>query len=323
MTDFLLFENLYKMIKDTPKPRMMFRKGITARGYFRPYMAFSDHTKAQLFDSPDRITPVTVRFSSMLGDNGTADTVRNIKGMDVKFSTSQGKYDMMCRSLSVAFINEPSKFEALRNAFTRRIPFDGINKAAFWRFITENPEAVNCGLRLFSHRGLSDSYIYIDMFSVNTVIWENKYGEKWLVRCRWKPIIERESEHHGRSTVMDLNTAEFLAGFDADRGLRQIASSIAKGSFPCFELQLQMMKYSRTAERLCIIPTLCWNEKLHPPVAAGRMTLQTLEENFRESELLSFAPGRTVEGIALCRNEMADFLDHLYRIEAAERGGIE
>ena len=322
MTDFLLLEKIYKMIKDTPKPRIMFRKGITLRGHFRPYMSFSDLTKAQMFDSPDRVTPVTVRFSSMLGDNGTADTMRNIRAMDAKFSTSQGNYDMMCRSLPVSFINDPMKFGSLMSAFSRRSAFDGVNRGAFWQFIVENPEAVNCVLRFFSCKGLSDSYIYIDMFSVNSVIWENCCGQKRLVRYRWQPFTVDSSAFCDKTTVMDMNTAEFLASYDPDRGLRQIISSLAKGSLPCFELHIQMKEYSPAAERTFSRQTLCWNEKLYPPVAAGRMRLETLEENCRKSELLSFAPGRTVDGIALCRNEMADFKDFLYRIEAAERGGI-
>ena len=320
MADFLLLEQLYKIIRDIPKPRVIFRKGIIARGFFRPYMSFSDYTKAQLFDSPERITPVTVRFSSMLGDRGTPDTVRNIKGMDAKFHTAHGNYDMMCRSLPVCFTDSVEKYEAFKEAFSRLNLFDGVNSSAFWRFIVDNPEALNCCLRFFSCRGLSDSYIYINMFSVNTVIWENEKGEKRFIRYRWCPVKEDGSRSDASRKFKDSNTAEFLAGFDPDRGFREIYADITEGRFPHFELQVQMMEDSSMFQKSCRRQTLCWNEKLFPVTSVGRMRLETLEENCRESDLLSFAPGRTVEGIELYRDEMSAFMDHFFRIEAIERG---
>ena len=320
MADFLLLEQIYKMIRDIPKPRVIFRKGIVARGFFRPYMSFSDYTKAQLFDSPDRITPVTVRFSSMLGDRGTPDTVRNIKGMDAKFHTAHGNYDLMCCSLPVYFTDSVEKLEAFKAAFSELNLFDGVNSSAFWRFIVDNPEALNCGLRFFSCKGLSYSYIYINMFSVNTSIWENEKGEKRYVRYRWRPVSENGSKFNADRKFTDCNTAEFLAGFDPDRGIREIYGNLIEGRFLHFELQVQMMEDNSIFLNTCSRHTLCWNEKLFPPTAVGKMRLETLEENCRESDLVSFAPGRTVEGIELCRNGISDLMDLFYRLESVERG---
>ena len=104
MTDFLLFESLHKMIKETQKPRLMHKKGTCVKGYFRPFISLSDLTEASIFNSVDNVTPVSIRFSSMLGDNGTADSRRNIKCMSVKFHSIDGVYDMICQSLPVFFI---------------------------------------------------------------------------------------------------------------------------------------------------------------------------------------------------------------------------
>ena len=46
MTDFQMLEHIQRMIKEMPRPRLLFRKGLTVRGFFRPYMSFADHTQA-------------------------------------------------------------------------------------------------------------------------------------------------------------------------------------------------------------------------------------------------------------------------------------
>ena len=118
MTDFQMLEQIQRMIKEMPRPRLLFRKGLTVRGFFRPYMSFADHTQAEIFSSTDEVTPVTVRFASMFGQKGTADTVRNIKGMSVKFHGSE-EYDMVCQSIPVFFIDEKQKLPAHKGVHTQ------------------------------------------------------------------------------------------------------------------------------------------------------------------------------------------------------------
>ena len=320
MTDFLLLEKIHKMIKELSKPRIMFRKGISADGFFRPYMSFSEYTQAKLFSSYDEITPVKVRFASMLGDKGTADTVRNIKGMNVKFVSAEGEYDMICHSLPVFFINSEDKFFDIKEAFTRREMFDGVNTDAFWRFLTENPESVNCAVRLFSQEGLSASYIDMKWFSVNSDVWENSTGEKCLVRYKWVPAADKIHKSEGKKR-MDRISAEFMAGFDADKALREMESAIEDGRFPEYELYIQMADYDSVSESEYLSRTLMWDEEKHPYAAAGVMKLTEIPQDRRKNcDLLSFAPGNTVRGIDICRDGFADIMNYICRLENAERG---
>lgn len=317
MTDFLLLERLHRMVKDIPRPRLMFRKGVAATGFFRPYMSFADYTEACIFGSFDEITPVTVRFAPMLGDRGTADTVRNIKSMSVKFRHEEGEYDMLCSSLPVFFINGEDKFFDMAAAFTKRECFDGINTDRFWRFVTENPEAVNCALRLFSYQGLSSSYIDMGWFSVDPVIWKNSRGEIFRVRYEWKPVLkERDKEK-----TLDRLSAEFLAGFDGDRASEELESVIEGGCFPQYELYVQLAECDEDPEEEYMRRTLIWDEESAPPVAAGVMKLTGIpEDRAGKHDMLSFAPGNTVKGIEMYHDGFSGMMNYLYRIEAAERG---
>lgn len=323
MTDFLLLEKLHIMIKEIPKPRLMFRKGISAEGFFRPYMSFSEYTEADIFGSFDEITPVTVRFSSMLGDKGTADTVRNIKAMGVKFHSSGGDYDMICHSLPVFFINDKDKILSLIKALTRKEYFDGINRNEFWRFVVENPEAVNCAIRLFSHEGLSSSYVNMQWFSVNLALWENGKGEKFPVRYKWIPVFDESSGLPTEEKRLDRISAEFMAGFDSDRASNELENAINSGYFPCYELYIQMMEESSISklDEQITSCTLTWDEEANPPVAAGVMKLTGIPEEYRaRNDLLSFVPGNTVKGIDIYRDEFVELINYIYQTEAIERG---
>ncbi|MFP1527552.1 catalase [Escherichia coli] len=55
--------------------RIVHARGSAAHGYFQPYKSLSDITKADFLSDPNKITPVFVRFSTVQGGAGSADTV--------------------------------------------------------------------------------------------------------------------------------------------------------------------------------------------------------------------------------------------------------
>lgn len=323
MTDFFLLEQLHRMIKEIPKPRLMFNKGISVRGFFRPYMSFSDYTKALIFSNSDEITPVIVRFSSMLGDKGTADTIRNIKNMSVKFMTDKGDHDVICSSIPVQFICDESKLIELVMMFSVRRYFDGINKSRFWQFIVDNPEALNGAVHLYSNEGLVKSYLNIKWYSVNTMIWYNDKGEKWLTRYKWLPVYD---DVNRTSKVIDLifrNEAEFIAGFDPDIAINEVERKIINKEYPAFELFIQMIKISCGTDSIFTDNTLIWDEKKAPYMAAGVMILDEMFANDPLEDSALYISANMIEGIQLCSNDLTDLIDHLSRFEALERGMIK
>ena len=325
MTDFQMLEQIQRMIKEMPRPRLLFRKGLTVRGFFRPYMSFEEYTQAEIFSSIDVVTPVTVRFASMFGQKGMADTVRNIKGMSVKFHGSE-EYDMICQSIPVFFIDEKQKLPELMRAFTRSEHCDGLNSRRFWKFVAENPESLHCALRLFSYEGIKGTFINVKWFSANTTVWENNAGEKSFVRYRWVPSCPAGNGVDGsasREKVNDRITAEFMAGFDCDTAFKELASDISAGRFPSFDLYVQIIPESEFDREEHTKHTIEWDEETVPCILAGVMRITELADD-RENvkDLTSFIPGRTVKGIELYRDGLEDMMDFLYRTEAMERGSL-
>jgi len=225
----------------------------------------------------------------------------------------------LCSSMPVFFINEASKLEKLMDAFTVNEAFDRMNSEKFWNFIISNPESLNCALRLFSHQGLSDSFINMKWFSNNTYIWKNSDNDRFLVRCRWYPIIE--DEDNAERKYLDRNIAEFMAGIDPDRAINDIKASIKKGLFPSYELQIQMMKYSEAVHEDNLKYTLKWDENVFPYVSAGMMKLISItEDHLNDCDRMSFAPSCTIKGIEIYRDDLSEIFDWIYKVEAAERG---
>jgi catalase len=67
-------------------------------------------TKAAFLNKVGKKTPLLIRFSTVAGERGAADTVRDPRGFAIKFYTEEGNYDMVGNNTPVFFINDPMKF---------------------------------------------------------------------------------------------------------------------------------------------------------------------------------------------------------------------
>ena len=320
MTDFFIVEEIQKMIKGLPKPRLFFKKGVSVRGYFRPYMSLKDYTKAALFMDQNEVTPVTVRFSSMLGDIGTADTRRNIKCMAVKFHSYGEVYDMICQNIPVLMTNDINDLSKAVDTYRTRAYFDGINRERFWGYISAHSASITFALMLYSYMGLADSFVDINMFSVNTYLMKNNDSHKCMVRFKWVPISEKLNRNADPDKVITVNTAEFIAGYDPDRAVNEIISRILTKRFPMFELHVQMIPVSKAGNKKYTDRTLLWSENEAPYMCVGMMVLDQIDDGRIDDPELYFLPANTVEGIEVYLDEMSQIYDFLLRSEAMERG---
>src|SRR6185369_34804 len=87
-----------------------------AHGYFECYESLEKYTAAALFAEAGKRTPVFVRFSTVIGERGSADTVRDVRGFAVKFYTDQGNWDLVGNNIPVFFIQDAMKFPDLVHA---------------------------------------------------------------------------------------------------------------------------------------------------------------------------------------------------------------
>ncbi len=95
LEDFILREKITHFDHERIPERIVHARGSAAHGYFQPYKDLSDITKAAFLCDPQKITPVFVRFSTVQGGAGSADTVRDIRGFATKFYTEEGIFDLV------------------------------------------------------------------------------------------------------------------------------------------------------------------------------------------------------------------------------------
>ena len=74
-----------------------------AHGYFECYESLEKYTRASLFSAAGKQTPVFVRFSTVFGERGSADTVRDARGFAVKFYTDEGNWDLVGNNIPGIF----------------------------------------------------------------------------------------------------------------------------------------------------------------------------------------------------------------------------
>jgi catalase len=85
-------------------------KGAGAHGYFEVTHDLSDITSSLLFTSVGKKVRATVRFSTVGGESGSADTARDPRGFAIKLRTEEGNLDWVFNNTPVFFIRDPAKF---------------------------------------------------------------------------------------------------------------------------------------------------------------------------------------------------------------------
>ncbi|MBU2288394.1 MAG: catalase, partial [Gammaproteobacteria bacterium] len=116
LEDFILREKITHFDHERIPERVVHARGSAAHGYFEVYKSMSQFTCADFLQDPDLKTPVFVRFSTVAGSRGSADTVRDVRGFSVKFYTREGNYDLVGNNIPVFFIQDAIKFPDLIHA---------------------------------------------------------------------------------------------------------------------------------------------------------------------------------------------------------------
>jgi len=76
LEDFQFIEKIAHFDRERIPERVVHAKGAGAFGYFQVYKSMANYTKAKFLQDPSKQTPVFVRFSTVAGGRGSADTVR-------------------------------------------------------------------------------------------------------------------------------------------------------------------------------------------------------------------------------------------------------
>ena len=119
LEDFILREKITHFDHERIPERIVHARGSAAHGYFECYRPLDEFTRASLFSEAGKQTPVFVRFSTVLGERGSTDTARDVRGFAVKFYTDEGNWDLVGNNIPIFFIQDAMKFPTWS---TRRSP---------------------------------------------------------------------------------------------------------------------------------------------------------------------------------------------------------
>jgi catalase len=296
LQDVHLIEKLAHFDRERIPERVVHAKGAGAHGYFQVYKSMAKFTCAEFLQDPKKKTPVFVRFSTVVGARGSADTARDPRGFAVKFYTDDGNYDLVGNNLPVFFIRDAIKFPDMVHAFKPApdtgFPTSSSANSRFWDFISLTPESTHMITWLFSDRGTVKSYRKMEGFGVNTYKWVNAKGKAVYVKYHWKPKAGIET--------IDRHEATRLAGEDPDIATRDLYETIASGKTVEYELYVQIMEIADELKQDFdpLDATKTWPEDKFPLMPVGKMVLNRNPENFfAETEQAAFCPASIVPGI--------------------------
>ncbi len=296
LQDHHLREKVMQFDHERIPERVVHARGAAAHGVFRGYGTASEISKAA-FLAADVETPVFVRFSTVLGSRGSADTVRDTRGFATKFYTTEGVFDLVGNNIPVFFIQDAIKFPDVIHAGKphpdREIPQAQSAHDTFWDFVSLHTEATHHTIWNMSDRAIPRSFRMMEGFGVHTFRMVDARGGTTLVKFHWKP----------KAGVHSLlwEEAQLLGGMDPDFHRRDLADAIEAGAYPEWELGVQTFPDTpeQTFEGIDLLdPTKIVPEELAPVQPIGLLQLNANPTNFfAETEQVAFHPGHLVPGI--------------------------
>src|SRR3954468_21664944 len=171
LQDHQLREKIMHFDHERIPERVVHARGSAAHGTFRSNGAATGVTCAA-FLAEGVETPVFVRFSTVLGNRGSADTVRDTRGFATKFYTEEGNFDLVGNNIPVFFIQDGIKFPDLIHSVKmepdRGYPQAGSAHDTFWDFASLMPESMHMLMWAMSDRAIPRSYRMIEGFGVHT-----------------------------------------------------------------------------------------------------------------------------------------------------------
>ena len=299
LDDFHLIEKLAHFNRENIPERRVHAKGSGAHGTFTVNRDITQYTSAKLFESVGKQTPIFMRFSTVGGERGSADTERDPRGFSIKFYTEEGNWDIVGNNTPVFFIRDPLKFPDFIHT-QKRLPQSNLKSAQMmWDFWSHSPEALHQVTILFSDRGIPDGYRHMHGFGSHTYSLISATGERHWVKWHYKT-------KQGIKNLAPADAAR-LAGTDPDYSQRDLFTAIEKGDFPKWRVCIQIMTEAQAAahHENPFDVTKTWSQKEYPLIEVGEFELNRNPQNyFAEVEQAAFAPSNMVPGVGLSPDRM-------------------
>jgi catalase len=311
LEDFILREKITHFDHERIPERIVHARGSAAHGYFECYESLERYTRASLFSEAGKQTPVFVRFSTVLGERGSTDTARDVRGFAVKFYTDEGNWDLVGNNIPIFFIQDAMKFPDLVHAAKPEphfaMPQAGTAHDTFWDFASLMPEITAMLMWAMSDRAIPRSYRTMQGFGVHTFRFVNADGESHFVKFHWSPLAGTHS--------LVWDEAVKISGADPDFHRRDLWEAIEAGAFPEYELGVQIFSEEQAEAYTFDVldPTKIVPEELVPVVPVGKLVLNRNPDNFfAETEQVAFCTAHIVPGIDFSNDPLLAGRIHSY-----------
>ncbi|WP_371918585.1 catalase [Pseudomonas sp. ICMP 460] len=299
LDDFHLLEKLAHFNRENIPERRVHAKGSGAHGTFTVTRDITEYSSAKLFESIGKKTATFLRFSTVGGERGSADTARDPRGFALKFYTEEGNWDIVGNNTPVFFIRDPLKFPDFIHT-QKRLPQTNLKSAqAIWDFWSLSPESLHQVTILFSDRGTPDGFRHMHGFGSHTYSLINARGERHWVKWHYKT----------KQGIKNLTPEEAtrLAGTDPDYAQRDLFTAIESGDFPKWSVNIQVMTEAQAAAHYenPFDVTKTWSQSEFPLIEIGELELNRNPLNyFAEVEQATFGPSNMVPGVGLSPDRM-------------------
>jgi catalase len=299
LQDAYLLEKTAQFSRERVPERVVHAKGGGAHGFFEVTEDVTDWCRADFLSKPGKLTPVFARFSTVAGELGSADTVRDPRGFSLKFYTEEGNYDIVGNNTPVFFIRDAIKFPDFIHS-QKRMPDTGLrSNDAQWDFWTLVPESAHQVTILMTDRGTPRSWRTMNGYGSHTFLWWNAGEERFWVKYHFKSV--QGIENFTSAEARDVTAR------DPDYHRRDLSDAIARGAAPEWRLEMQVMPFEAAADYRFnpFDVTKVWPHGDYAPIEVGRLVLDRNPENhFAEVEQAAFEPSNMVPGIGPSPDKM-------------------
>src|SRR5215472_4836298 len=266
LQDHYLVQKMAQFNRERVPERVVHAKGGGAYGVLEMTADVSQYTKAALFAKGAR-TDLLIRFSTVAGELGSADSARDPRGFAIKFYTTEGNYDLVGNNTPIFFVRDPQKFQDFIHSQKRRSDSHTRDNNMQWDFWTLSPETAHQVTFLMSDRGTPRSWRHMNGYGSHTFLWYNAAGERFWVKYHIKT-------DQGIQNFTNEEAAAMMAA-DPDCHLRDLRTAIDRGDYPSWTVQIQVMPFADAAGYRFnpFDLTKVWPHGDYPPIAIGKITL--------------------------------------------------
>ncbi|MRX07453.1 catalase [Pseudoduganella sp. FT25W] len=303
LQDFHLIEKLQHFNRERIPERVVHAKGSGAYGTFTVTHDITKFTKAKLFSEVGKQTETFLRFSTVGGEKGSADTERDPRGFAVRFYTEEGNWDLVGNNTPVFFLKDGIKFPDFIHTQKRDPQTNLKSPTMMFDFWSKTPESLHQVTTLFSSRGTPDGYRHMHGFGSHTYSLINVDGER--VYVKWHFLTQQGIKN------LSADEAVRIAGTDPDYSQRDLFNAIAGGDFPRWDVKVQVATEAELAAweaRTGWNPfdlTKVWPHKDFPFLPVGVLELNRNPVNYHaEVEQAALSPSHVVPGLGYSPDKM-------------------